>query len=1021
MRHTTQSPPRGPRAAPSLSSGSRAPGRTLVAASALALLLLGAPAAHAQSITSGVLAGVIRDGVGQPLGDVEVTLSNQYAGGTRTFQTARDGAFRFLLLPPGSYTIRAELLSYRPKIVQAVPVRPGEGVELEIQLASAPGAVDAPEVVRFAGSSAGSRAGMSQWLSSIALDRLPFERRELGDVAGLSTQSTDALEVEGLPSSLSILMLDGVRFAPVRHQDLDRGEPGIATFPISAFDGAELVTADPDMEWSGFAGGALAANTRRGSGELTSRAFASFSGGPLHGSKYIDGSSPSNASLWGGALISGPIIPDTAHFVVGLEARRVETPLPSPWASPDAAGSVVAAGTTQGVALEPYTRPFAVQSTVASGFGRFDWLIGSASTMSVRAGFGRIMPASGDLELGRATVPGAVAEGSDLMLSAGFTSVFRGDWAYELRVGVTRASREYQEQASVLGGRPILPSTYLSDGGLHFGADARIPGVFRRTGFTTAQSIEMSTGLHRVQLGIETDVALHDDSYASQRPGEFFFGGASDFAAGRGAFVQTLLPSPRGSYTRLGMGAYVQDTWNAGPGLNVLAGLRYDVETLPVEDTRLSLKWQSYTGLDNADIPARVQTISPRIGFSWDVGLQGLWTVRAAAGAYPMPISTDVITELLSMDGTPTVLRRLGNVDEWPGVPTGATLNLPARLTLLGSDFRSPYTGRASFGVSRYVSGGTTLHLSGAYRETEYLARRVDVNLQPLATSTDQHGRPIFGRLGQVGSLVAAQSVSRRFADFDMVSALNADGWSRYWGITGAIEHDAGGSLALFARYTYSRTTDNWLARSDGGPDAQLSPFAGGAADDWREGTSDYDLTHRLAAGAEIRLAGATGPRLAAVYRYRSGYPFTPGFPVGVDVNADGSGRNDPAFIDESVSGASAVVRSWNCLASQIGRFAERNSCREPGAHSLDLRFGLNVVRSEGLTAEIVAEGLNLIEPAIGEIDTALYRIDPTRTISEDTTRRVVTIPLIANPDFGEPRSRIGSGRTLRVGLQVSF
>ena len=70
---------------------------------------------------------------------------------------------------------------------------------------------------------------------------------------------------------------------------------------------------------------------------------------------------------------------------------------------------------------------------------------------------------------------------------------------------------------------------------------------------------------------------------------------------------------------------------------------------------------------------------------------------------------------------------------------------------------------------------------------------------------------------------------------------------------------------------------------------------------------------------------------------------------------------------------------------------------------------------------EIVAEGLNLLEPAVGEIDTALYRIDPTRSLVEDTGRRVVTIPLIANPDFGKSLTRIGSGRTLRVGVQVSF
>ena len=77
------------------------------------------------------------------------------------------------------------------------------------------------------------------------------------------------------------------------------------------------------------------------------------------------------------------------------------------------------------------------------------------------------------------------------------------------------------------------------------------------------------------------------------------------------------------------------------------------------------------------------------------------------------------------------------------------------------------------------------------------------------------------------------------------------------------------------------------MARSDGGPEAQLSPFADDQADDWRDGTSDFDLPHRVAAGVEIRFPGSMGPRLSGIYRYRSGYPFTPGFPIGVDVNAE--------------------------------------------------------------------------------------------------------------------------------------
>jgi hypothetical protein len=975
----------------------------------------------AQTLTSGVLTGVVRDQSGAPLEDVELTVTDREAGGTRLFTTARDGVFRFALLPTGSYTVRAERLGYRPRVIEGVPLRPGEQLNVEVSLAAAPGTVDVAEVVRFQGSGAGSRAGISQWLSPLRLDALPWERRELGEVAGLSTASTEALEVEGLPASLSTLMLDGVPFAPVRHPALDRGEPGIIALPLGAFESADLVTADPDMQWAGFAGGALSAHTRRGASAFTARSFAAGSGGPLRSSQYIDGSSPSNTSLWGGVLLSGPIIPDTAHFVVGFEAHRLETPRPRPWASADAAGPVVAAGrSAHSVGLEPYTQPFVLQTTVASGFGRFDWQLGNENVLSVRAGFGGILPVDRDTEVARATVPGAVAEGGDLLLSASLSSGFNTGLAHEIRVGVSRSTREYTEGTALLGGDPVLPSTYVTDGALHFGADPRLPGKFERTAFTTAQALEIPTGDHRFQLGLDTDISSFDDTYAYSNRGEFIFGGAQEFASGDGIFVRTQLSSPRASFTRFGLGAYLQDIWNAAPGLRVVAGLRFDVETLPGDEIRLSQRWLDYTGIANSEVPERVATLSPRVGITWDVGGDGLWVVRASAGGYAMPVMPDVLSEVISIDGTPTVQRVVGDLDDWPAAP-GASPTSPARLSILGPDFRGPFTGRASFGVSRHVANGTTLHLSATYRETEFLPRREDINRLATPTATDQHNRPIYGPLMKVGQLVASSRPNRRFGDFDVVSALNADGWSRYWGVTAAVEHDAGEELGLFARYTYSRTTDNWLARSDMGPDAQISPFAEVGSDDWREGVSDYDLTHRFAAGAEVRLAGTMEPKIAAVYRFRSGHPFTPGFRTGVDVNGDGSGRNDPAFVDESVTGVTNLMSEWDCLQEQRGRFVERNSCREPGVHSLDARFSLGVVRSDGIAADVVVEGLNLIDPAIGELDAALYRIDASRPLLNDTARRVYTLPLIANPDFGTRLGRVGTGRTFRVGVQVTF
>src|SRR5690606_32789463 len=130
----------------------------------------------------------------------------------------------------------------------------------------------------------------------------------------------------------------------------------------------------------------------------------------------------------------------------------------------------------------------------------------------------------------------------------------------------------------------------------------------------------------------------------------------------------------------------------------------------------------------------------------------------------------------------------------------------------------------------------------------------------------------------------------------------------------------------------------NLAGAAGAAPDDALTPLPTASGTDWREGRSDFDVPHRLSAGAELRIGGPLNARLAGVYRYRSGDPFTPGFRDGVDANGDGSGRNDPAFVDERIAGVSELARAWPCLRTQSGALAERNACRGPGVHGLDVR-----------------------------------------------------------------------------------
>jgi hypothetical protein len=228
--------------------------------------------------------------------------------------------------------------------------------------------------------------------------------------------------------------------------------------------------------------------------------------------------------------------------------------------------------------------------------------------------------------------------------------------------------------------------------------------------------------------------------------------------------------------------------------------------------------------------------------------------------------------------------------------------------------------------------------------------------------------------------------------------------------------------LDLLASYTYSRTTDNWLGAAGGGPDAQLSPFPDGLnGSDWARGRSDFDVPHRLLAGAELVVPARMSVRLGVLYQYRSGYPFTPGFRPGVDANGDGSGSNDPTFVDNSIQGMDALVAQWDCLRPQIGRFASRNSCRTPAIHSLSARLALGPIRVGDHQAELVADALNVVHSDAGIVDRALYLVDRTRAVAMNPQTGVWTVPLVANPNFGRLLVRQTGATVWRVGLRMNY
>ncbi|MEZ4414473.1 MAG: carboxypeptidase-like regulatory domain-containing protein [Gemmatimonadota bacterium] len=967
------------------------------------LILLLAPAPTlAQSISGGSVQGRVIDALGNPVFEAEITLQSQGSGALYRTVSRRGGEVQLSAIPPGDYDVRAEALGFRPQLVRGVPVRPGGSSRFTVVLEPEAPPVTQVDTVGFSGGAAGwIRPGSGRWLSRLDVADLPDQGRTLADLARLSTAVSEDLSPEGLPTRFTRFYIDGIAVEPARL-------PGTASDPLaalaltrSAFSGVEIVTGEPDVEWVDWGGAIISGLTRAGGDRSEVEAFGDFSGGGLWSSSALAGTVPSSRSIRGGASVSLPIVADTTQLVLGVEGWSTETPRPATLANPWSGSPAELASA--------YVEPF----EAVSAFGRLDWALRGGNRFHIRANLAALRTPE-PLGIGIPASAGqvGVTEGRDASVGA---TVFAGvarNMTLEARIGV-EASRRASLGSEGLGGE-AFPRTTLASVGIPIGTDPSLPAEVERTALTAAPTLHVDWDEHQLKVGGRFVVPRYSYTAGPDRAGSFLFGGPSDLARGEGAWLSA---DPGGESTSFNMVRFVgfaQDHWAVAPGFDITFGVQTTTQQLPESRWNTGLVWDSLTAL-GSDSVSSLSGLGTRFGFLWDVAQDGVTVLRGSVGLSMAPVDPTDIYQLLVGDGRTVVEQAVAGLDDWPSAPSPADVYSARRVALLGPNLRMPRTARGSVGFSRSVGSGTSLHLGGVFRRTEFLQRMADANTALASGGTDQFGRPLYGPLAQTGSLLRSRaSLNRRFPSVERAVAINSDGWSLYSAATIAVDRHTANS-DFFGSYTYSKTEDNLIGARDGSFDAMVDPGLIEGSDPWAEGRSDFDVPHRLVAGVGLRLPFLEGGTLSALYRFRSGDPFTPGFRPGVDANADGADRNDPAFAGGPETGG--ALSEFGCTAATSGRPFERNACRGPAVQGLDVRLRVAAFRVGNQVAELTLDALNLIEAETGVRDAALYLVDETQTLSQIGAETVV--PLTANAGFGDVLLRRDAGRYFRIGLRI--
>jgi hypothetical protein len=171
--------------------GSKSLLRSRLACAALLTLLLAAcvPGLIAQSAGTSGLAGTITDPSGAAIPNVAVALTNNDTGQSRTATTGSDGAYKFTLLPPGSYKVHFTAVGFKTSEVTAVTLNvtevPTLDRTLEVGQQSDQVTVEASaEILQTQSSTLGTTVGTK------TVTALPLSNRNYTQILGLSSGVT---------------------------------------------------------------------------------------------------------------------------------------------------------------------------------------------------------------------------------------------------------------------------------------------------------------------------------------------------------------------------------------------------------------------------------------------------------------------------------------------------------------------------------------------------------------------------------------------------------------------------------------------------------------------------------------------------------------------------------------------------------------------------------------------------------------------------------------------------------------
>lgn len=527
------------------------------------------------------------------------------------------------------------------------------------------------------------RAGATTSINAAQIEAVPTVSRSMNDLLKLTPQGANVgsgFSVGGGNYRQSYVTVDGAAFNNAF--GIGGNLPGNGS-PISldALDQISVSSSPYDVRLSGFTGGAISAVTKSGTNQFKGTAYMYTTNSHLRGNKVSDYELhrlQSHSTTWG-ASFGGPIIKDKLFFFANGEYQSNISAGPSGTARVNASdewspssGTVhrplqsdmdnmlsflnktygYNPGRYQGYSLDTPSYKF---------LARIDWNINENNKLNFRFSKSHDKDSSspsssttpfkdsviypggedatgGKSQSGRTANSGLYFESARYYQEKNFTS-FAAEWNSKWGGvnNVLRATYSYQDEPRTYVGGMFPTVDILKNGSYYmgFGPDPFTEGNLRQVKtFVATDEATWSMGIQNFTAGLQFETNKATNGFGAASAGYYVFESMDDFMNGKAPrSYGVTFPMDGSSQFQATMkynqfSAYVQDQVNFSDRFRLTAGLRFELPIYPelencYNKAFAALKYKDNAGNEHSystdQLPDAPLTVSPRVGFNWDI------------------------------------------------------------------------------------------------------------------------------------------------------------------------------------------------------------------------------------------------------------------------------------------------------------------------------------------------------------------------------------------------------------------